>query len=139
MLDRVYLDVVGPKKTSLSIERSKYFAFFDSYSEYSLVHFIHQKSGVASAVVEMIWANKNHLNDKAVTITTINRRTIKWLQMDGGGEYIGHKLQNWLEQNSINHEVTTAYLAEPISSVKRLSRAVVYPAVTMPISNQNLH
>lgn len=52
----------------------------------------------------------------------VNRRTVKSFRSDGGGEYVGHSLEIWLNSRGIIHESTTPYSSDSNGSAERINR-----------------
>lgn len=58
---------------------------------YSIVRFVACKSEVADTVADMVQVIENWLNLKMQKMTCINRKSVKWICSNGGGEYVGNK------------------------------------------------
>lgn len=130
-VERIHTDVVGPIKVK-SLGRAKYFVTaLDDHSGYALVRFVNLKNEVAEAIIEMIREIENLFNFKTQNLMSVSRNIVKWVKSDGGGEYVGHKLQNWLKQKGIVHEVTTPYSPESNGSAERLNRTLMDMARTL--------
>lgn len=130
-VERIHTDVVGPIKM-MSLGKANYFVTaLDDHSGYALVRFVNLKSEVADALIDMVRELENLFNFKTQEIRSVNRNIVKWVKSDGGGEYVGHKLQYWLKQRGIVHEVTTPYSPESNGSAERLNRSLMDMARTL--------
>lgn len=133
-VERVYTDVIGPMRHQ-SIGKAKYFVtLLDEYSGYSMVRFMVRKNETAERLKEMICEMENLFTSKVKLLSCVNRNSVKWVRSDGGGEYVGHQLQDWFKRRGIMHEVTTAYSPESNGSAERLNRSLLDMARTMMLS-----
>lgn len=120
-LERVYSDIAGPMKTK-SLERATYFlTLLDSHTGYSLVRFIHHNVEAANEVLEMLTEIENLCNSRVRKMSFVNRKNIKWMRTDGGGECIGSIFQRWLRIRGIVHQGTTAYYSESNRNAAQLN------------------
>lgn len=133
-VEGVYTDVVWPMKVA-SIKNSKYtITLFDEYSGYSMVLFLNRKRQASDALKEMVMEIENLFNSKIENLHLIRRNSVKWIRSDGGGEYIGGNLHEWLKGRGIIHEVTTAFSPESNGRAERLNRTLMYIARTMMVA-----
>lgn len=124
-LDRVYTDVVGSIRNP-SLSGSQYFVtLHDDCSGFSLIRFLRRKSKASEAVQEMVKEIQNLFNTNVSHFMIMNRKNVKWLRSDGGGEYISKVARAWMKENGIVHELTTLYSPESNGKAERLNRTLL--------------
>lgn len=138
-LERTFTDVVGPI-TPPSISGARYFiTLMDDYSGYSLLRFIRRKSQATETIQEMVNELETSFNSNIQMLKFINRKRVKWMRSDGGGEYLSRQLQTWFSQKGIRHESTTAYSPESNGKAERLNRTLLDSARCMMQNLENLN
>lgn len=119
----------------LSLGNPNFFvSLLDSNSGCSMMKFIFWHSETSQAVIELIRALESLFNSKVGSLTSIDRKLMKWLCSDKGCGYVGHQFQNWLKQRGIVHEVTTAYSPKTNGCVERLNCTLLDIARTMLVN-----
>ena len=133
-LDRIYSDVVGPVRMR-SFSNSQYFVTAtDEYSGLSMVRFLRRKNQAADALQEMILEFQSWFNSTVSRLSVLNRRKVKWLRSDGGGEYVCSRLPFWFRDRGIIHEITAPYSPESNGRAEWLNRTLLDMARTMMVN-----
>lgn len=120
VLDLVHTDVCGPFSTK-SAGGAKYFVtFIDDFSRMRALFPLASKNGVFGALREF-----------EAMVTTQTGRKIKAIRSDCGGEYMDHRVQNWMKQKGIRHETTAPYSPQQNGVAERTNRILCESAVSM--------
>ncbi|KAM1354495.1 hypothetical protein PS2_028626 [Malus domestica] len=116
----VHSDVWGPAPC-MSIEGFKYYVtFIDEYTRYCWIFPITNKSAVCSVFAAFYQYVLNHFSV-----------SIKTLQSDGGGEYIGKQFQSFLVQNGITHHMSCPHTPEQNGLAERKHRHIIETSITL--------
>lgn len=113
-LQIVHADVCGPMESN-SISGSRYFLLFvDDYSKMTFIYFLKHKNEVFQKFKEFKAMVENQQNKK-----------IKVLRTDNGGEFCNGVMDNYLANEGIIHQKTTAYAPEQNGVCERANRTVI--------------
>ena len=120
ILDLIHMDLVGPMQTS-SIQRNSYFlGIIDDKSGYSSVYFLSTKDQAFEKFkVWKEWA-ENQLG-----------RKLKKIRTDGGGEFVNHEFQAYLEENGIEHQKSAPRSAQQNGRAERWNQTQIGLALAM--------
>ena len=95
IFDCVTTDVCGPVHIT-AYDRSKYFiTFTDTFSKYTEIYFLKERSEVPDAIEKFIEKIKNVVNKKP-----------KQLRSDRAKEYLSERVQKYLSQQGIEFKCT---------------------------------
>ena len=120
VLDLVHTDVCGPFSTN-SAGGAKYFVtFIDDFSRMRALFPLASKRDVFDA-----------LREYEAMVTTGTGRRIKAIRSDCGGEYMDHRVRNWMKQKGIRHETTVPYSPQQNGVAERTNRILCESAVSM--------
>ena len=120
ILDLIHTDVCGPFSTN-SAGGAKYFVtFIDDFSRMRSVFPIAKKSDVFEALREF-----------EAMVTTQTRLKIKAIRSDCGGEYLDHRVKNWMKQKGIRHERSVPHAHQQNGVSERTNRILCEMAVSM--------
>ncbi|KAF0748256.1 hypothetical protein AaE_007410 [Aphanomyces astaci] len=116
----VHTDLWGPAKTA-SPNGAKYFiTFTEDATNYVWVKFLSQKSDAYEAVMEYVpWLERQ---------TGVQLKT---LRTDGSGEYVSDKMEVYLKERGIHHEVSTRRRQWQNGTTERMNRTLVEMGRTM--------
>jgi transposase InsO family protein len=92
----------------------------EDHSKYALVRFVAQKSEVSGELRTAIVMLERQLG-----------HPVKALRSDGGGEYVAGSLQQFLQENSIVHQVSPPYHPQQNGATERLNRTLLDRARAM--------
>lgn len=113
-LQLVHADVCGPMETK-SIGGSRFFLLFvDDYSKMTFIYFLKHKNEVFQ-----------RFKDFKAMVENQQNRKIKILRTDNGGEFCNVVMDNFLANEGIIHQRTTAYAPEQNGVSERANRTVV--------------
>lgn len=111
-LDRVCADPLGPIG-NLSLGNPRYFVtLLHFYSRFFLDKFLHRKSELGEAGIEMGHKVENIFNLRTKRFTTISQNILKWVSSNAGGEFESSNFHKWLKTRRMVLEVTTACSSE---------------------------
>ncbi len=120
VLDLVHTDVCGPFSTK-SAGGAKYFVtFIDDFSRMRALFPLVSKRNVFDV-----------LREYEAMVTTQTGRRIKAIRSDCGGEYIDHRVRNWMKQKGIRHETTVPHSPQQNGVAERTNRILCESAVSM--------
>ncbi len=109
----VHSDVCGPFET-ITIGGYKYFVtFIDDFSGYCVAYLIRHKSEVFGKFKELFEFVKNKY-----------QCTISILRSDNGGEYLSKNFENYLKENGIESQTSTAYTPQQNGVAERMNRTL---------------
>lgn len=104
-----------------SIKGSKYYILFvDDYSKYTWLFPMRFKHEALDFFIKF-----------KTNVENIFSSSIKYLQTDGGGEYLSGKFQNFLSQNGISHRLSCPHHPEQNGVSERKHRHVVDMGLTL--------
>lgn len=133
-IERVYTGVVGPILV-MSLSASHYFVMLmDEHSGISHVRLVGRKNQAADSVKEMRAESENMFPANLTKLVVMNRPGLKWLRSDGGSEYLCNRLQSWLKEKGIVHELTTPYSRESNGKSERLNSTLLDMARCMMLN-----
>ncbi len=99
LLELVHIDLCGPMQTPTPGGKRYVLTFLDDWSRMvKLIYFLTTKDQVYE-----------HFNIFKAATEKATGKTLKALRSDGGGEYVGHQLQDFLQQHGIEHQKTAPY------------------------------
>ena len=110
ILDRIHTDLGGPLPPTYD-KHTYYITFLDKKSRYLWVSLIATKNGAYKAFEDF----------KAIVENNKEKRKIRELFSDNGGEYINKQFENSLTKNGIIHRTTPAYTKEPNGLIERIN------------------
>ncbi|KAM1757600.1 hypothetical protein ACFX11_006838 [Malus domestica] len=118
--DIVHSDVWGPAPC-LSIEGFKYYVtFIDQCTRFCWIFPLVNKADVCPTFLTFYQFVLTHFSV-----------SIKTLQSDGGGEYIGHQLQTFLAAKGISHHLSCPYTPEQNGLAERKHRHIIETTITL--------
>ena len=95
--DITFTDVWGPAWTTGIRGECYYVSFTDGATQHTQIHFMKKKDVL------------RHIKDYQAFIKTQTSKNLKAMQFNGGGEYINHKVINYLKSCGIWYEITAAH------------------------------
>lgn len=98
-------------------EARYYVLFKDDYSDYTVINFMKEKSGVPELLRKCV---------QRIEIETGN--AVNTFRSDGGGEYIGTEIEEWVKRRGIRHEKSPSRTLEQNGVSQRNNRTVVESA-----------
>jgi hypothetical protein len=108
------MDVCGPLPVP-SPGGSRYFAtFLDDYSKFSVVVPLHAKADVPDTVKRIV-----------KQLETQTGHHLRAVRTDRGGEYLNHRLNEYLSSKGVLHQTTAPYTPEQNGSAERLNRTLM--------------
>ncbi|MCP4486859.1 MAG: transposase family protein, partial [Gammaproteobacteria bacterium] len=119
-LDLVHTDLCGPVQTPAPGGKRYVLTFLDDWSKMVKVYFLATKDQVYE-----------HFKVYKAATEKATGKKIKALRSDGGGEYVGQKLQDFLKQHGIEHQKTAPYSPQQNGAAERLNRTLIEMARTM--------
>ena len=112
-LERIHSDIGGPIQPSY--DGYKYWiTYIDEYSRFAKVELLSSKSEAASATISNLKNLKN-----------VAQCGISIFRSDGGAEYQSITLQQYFDEQGINHEVVPPYTPQLNGMAERLNRTLV--------------
>ncbi|CAH2104034.1 unnamed protein product [Euphydryas editha] len=117
VLELVHADLCGPMENK-SLAKSRYYLLFvDDYSRMCFVYFLKTKDETFKFFKEFKELVENQKSTK-----------IKILRSDNGGEFCSAEMENYLKENGIVHQKSTAYSPEQNGLCERYNRSIVEKA-----------
>src|SRR6266403_5208820 len=116
----IHSDVWGPSMVKSVNNHSYYVSFTDDYSRYSLVAFLRTKD-------ETLMAYKSY----AAWARTQHGVPIQRLRSDRGGEYLSFEFSKFLQEQGMEHCLTTANMPEHNGVAEALNRQLLERAHAM--------
>jgi hypothetical protein len=113
-LDIIHTDLCGPMRKASAGGAQYVLTFLDDYTRKSDVFLLKQKS----EVFEKFKIYKSRVENET-------GRKIKALRSDNGSEFCNQKLDNFLIENGIKHELTAVYTPQQNGAAERLNRTLV--------------
>jgi hypothetical protein len=111
-----------------SLGEKRYFVLFkDDYSKFRAVYFLNKKSDVENKF--KIFCNE---------VKTRFDKDIVELRTDGGKEYAGKEIADFLNNRGIKHSITAPYTPEQNGSSERENRTIMEAARSMIYSNPDI-
>ncbi|CAI7822378.1 unnamed protein product [Closterium sp. NIES-53] len=86
----------------------------------ALVH-MDSKGDAAKAIKEWV-----------LEVCNDDKKRIKVIRTDGGGEFVNNELAKWMKSKGIKHDVTTPYTPQQNGAAERLNRTLVEAEQPMP-------
>ena len=120
VLDLIHTDVCGPFSCKSAGGADYFVTFIDDYSRMRALFPLARKSDLLDALREF-----------EAMVTTQTGRKIKAIRSDNGGEYMNHRVQNWMKQKGIRHEVAAPYSPQQNGVAERTNRILCESAVAM--------
>lgn len=120
VLGLVHSDVCGPMKVP-SVSNNLYFlTFIDDLTRKTFVYLLKHKSEVFDKFMEFKAFAENQTGKK-----------IRILRSDNGNEYVNKRMDDYLKQNGIQHQLTVEYTPEQNGVAERANRTICEKARTM--------
>lgn len=120
ILGLVHTDICGPIKDE-SMAGFKYFiTFIDDYSRKTFVYFLKHKSEAFEKIKEF----------KSLAETQTGQK-LKVLRSDNGGEYVNKKVDAYLREHGIQHQLTIPYTPQQNGVAERANRTIAEKARSM--------
>jgi transposase InsO family protein len=113
-LDLIHSDICGPMETHTIGGKSYFLTFVDDFSRFTMIYLLSKKSEVFPKFKEYI----------AVTHNKFGRK-IKTLRSDNGGEYVNEKIEQFLKDQGIHHQVTVPYSPSQNGIAERKNRSIM--------------
>lgn len=116
----IHVDVWGPSPTPSCSGYKYYLILVDDFTKYSWLYLLSLKSDVCSFLKHFI-----------LKVQTFIEFKIQCLRSDSGGEFLGHALQNFLNEQGIIHQLSYPYTPEQNGCVERKHKHVVQMGRTL--------
>jgi transposase InsO family protein len=119
-LEMLHMDLFGPI-AYISIDGNKYgLVIVDDYSRFTWVFFLHDKSETQEVLKKFLKRTQNKLAVK-----------VKKIMSDNGSKFNNTQVEDYLDQEGINHEFSAPYTPQQNAVVKRKNRTLIESARTM--------
>lgn len=124
-LERIAADVCGP--LPVTVLGHKYIlVIMDEYTRMVHIQPMQEKSQSTGLIKSFImWSEKYHSYSRK------DSPTVKELHTDGGGEFVNHELNDWLERKYIKHTLTQPHTPQQNGMVERANRTLLEGARAM--------
>lgn len=110
ILDILHMDLQGP--FDLSIRQYRYvLAIVDDHSRKGFKEYLHKKSDAARKIMNLV-----------TRLETLTSRNVKIIQSDGGGEFIGDELKEWMRGKGITRQSSTPDTPQQNGIAERFNR-----------------
>jgi transposase InsO family protein len=119
-LELLHLDLFGPS-TYDTLGRSKYgLVIFDDYTRYTWVFLLKSKQ-----------ETYKRFTDFAKQAERKHELTIKAIRIDNGSEFKNHAMEDFTNEEGINHQYSAPYTPQQNGVVERKNRSIIEMARTM--------
>lgn len=118
----IHSDLSGKFSVDSLGKKRYYISFIDDYSRYAWICFLRDKSDTNQAIRDYVMKIKNQYGI-----------TVKTFFSDNGGEYIDHRVQQFLAELGIGHQNSPPYEHESNGVAERFNRTIVTKARTLLI------
>ena len=114
LFELVHMDVCGPMSTQAKGGYEYFITFMDDYSRYGYVYLMRWKSEIFEKFKEFTAKVENQLGKR-----------LKAIQSDQGGKYLLGDFKNYLTQNGIVSQLTTAGTPQQNGVAERMNRTLL--------------
>ncbi|GJV44697.1 retrovirus-related pol polyprotein from transposon TNT 1-94 [Tanacetum coccineum] len=125
VLNTLHMDLCGPRRVQ-TINGKKYFlVIVDDYSQFTWVKFLRLKDETPEVIIKFLKQIQVELN-----------KTIRYIRIDNGTEFVNKDLTAYYEHVSIFHQKTVPRTPQQNGVVERRNRTLVEAARTMLIFSE---
>ncbi|CAI7879346.1 unnamed protein product [Closterium sp. NIES-53] len=110
----VHMDVYGPMRHASKGGARFLLVMLDDVTRMCWTRLLKAKGDVTKAIQE--WA---------LEVCDDDKKWIKAIRTDGGGEFVNAELEKWMKSKGIKHDVTTPYTPQQNGTAERLNRTLV--------------
>ncbi|CAI7820490.1 unnamed protein product, partial [Closterium sp. NIES-54] len=110
----VYMDVCGPMRHTSKGGVRFLLVMLDDATRMCWTRLLKAKGDVTKAIQE-----------SALEVCDDDKKRIKAIRTDGGGEFSNAELEKWMKSKGIKHDVTTPYTPQHNGAAERLNRTLV--------------
>ncbi|CAI7785865.1 unnamed protein product [Closterium sp. NIES-54] len=110
----VHMDVYGPMRHASKGGARFLLVMLDDVTRMCWTRLLKAKGDVTKAIQE--WA---------LEVCDDDKKRIKAIRTDGGGEFVNAELEKWMKSKGIKHDVTTPYTPQQNGAAERLNRTLV--------------
>ncbi|CAI7865162.1 unnamed protein product [Closterium sp. NIES-53] len=110
----VHMDVCGPMRHASKGGARFLLVMLDDATRMCWTRRLNAKGDAAKAIQE--WA---------LEVCNDDKKRIKVIRTDGGGEFVNNELAKWMKSKGIKHDVTTPYTPQQNGAAERLNRTLV--------------
>ncbi|CAI7773217.1 unnamed protein product [Closterium sp. NIES-53] len=110
----VHMDVCGPMRHASKGGARFLLVMLDDATRMCWTRLLKAKGDAAKAIQE--WA---------LEVCNDDKKRIKVIRTDGGGEFVNNELAKWMKSKGIKHDVTTHYTPQQNGAAERLNRTLV--------------
>ncbi|CAI7801035.1 unnamed protein product [Closterium sp. NIES-54] len=110
----VHMDVCGPMRHASKGGARFLLVMLDDATRMCWTRLLKAKGDAAKAIQE--WA---------LEVCNDDKKRIKVIRTDGGGEFVNNELTKWMKSKGIKHDVTTPYTPQQNGAAERLNRTFV--------------
>jgi hypothetical protein len=120
-LGLIHSDLSGPVEVQSLVGNYRYtLTLIDDHTRFAWVYFLRCKSDAAKRICQFIKFVERHLDFKVARLRT-----------DRGGEYLSHKLQKFLQDMGISHELSIPHTPQQNGVAERYNRTLFERARSM--------
>ncbi|KNZ45301.1 hypothetical protein VP01_827g3 [Puccinia sorghi] len=112
--ERLHMDLIGPIKPESSLKHNYILTVVDNHSGYLAGFPLVHKSDTTDAIIDLLEAEKSRRGYYPALIFS-----------DGGGEFMGHRLVQYLANNHIRRLISEPYHPEHNGRAERANRTIV--------------
>ncbi|CAI7870400.1 unnamed protein product [Closterium sp. NIES-54] len=110
----VHMDVCGPMRHASKGGARFLLVMLDDATRMCWTRLLKANGDAAKAIQE--WA---------LEVCNDDKKRIKVIRTDGGGEFVNNELAKWMKSKGIKHDVTTPYTPQQNGAAERLNRTLV--------------
>ncbi|CAI7839154.1 unnamed protein product [Closterium sp. NIES-53] len=110
----VHMDVCGPMRHASKGGARFLLVMLDDATRMCWTRLLKAKGDTAKAIQE--WA---------LEVCNDDKKRIKVIRTDGGGEFMNNELAKWMKSKGIKHDITTPYTSQQNGAAERLNRTLV--------------
>ncbi|CAI5460024.1 unnamed protein product [Closterium sp. Yama58-4] len=110
----VHMDVCGPMRNASKGGARFLLVMLDDATRMCWTRLLKAKGDAAKAIQE--WA---------LEVCDDDKKRIKVIRTDGGGEFVNAELEKWMKSKGIKHDVTTPYTPQQNGAAEPLNRTLV--------------
>ncbi|CAI7910229.1 unnamed protein product [Closterium sp. NIES-53] len=110
----VHMDVCGPMRHASKGGAQFLLVMLDDATRMCWTRHLKAKGDVTKAIQE--WA---------LEVCDDDKKRIKGIRTDGGGEFVNAELEKWIKSKGIKHDVTTPYTPQQNGEAEQLNRTLV--------------
>ncbi|CAI7795949.1 unnamed protein product, partial [Closterium sp. NIES-53] len=116
----VHMDVCGPMRHASKGGAQFLLVMLDDATRMCWTRLLKAKGDVTKAIQE--WA---------LEVCNDDKKRIKAICTDGGGEFVNAELEKWMKSKGIKHDVTTPYTPQQNGAAERLNRTLVEAVLSL--------